>query len=49
VILNNIATIVERGKIFFLASHKEPDGDAIGSLLALGEALILSGKEVVLF
>jgi len=49
VILHNIATIVERGKIFFLASHKEPDGDAIGSLLALGEALILSGKEVVLF
>ncbi|MBW1674270.1 MAG: bifunctional oligoribonuclease/PAP phosphatase NrnA [Deltaproteobacteria bacterium] len=48
-ILNDIATIVERGKRFFLASHKDPDGDAIGSLLALGEALILSGKEVVLF
>jgi bifunctional oligoribonuclease and PAP phosphatase NrnA len=49
VILNDIATIMERGKRFFLASHKDPDGDAIGSLLALGEALILSGKEVVLF
>jgi len=49
VILDDIATIVKRGKRFFLASHKDPDGDAIGSLLALGEALMLSGKEVVLF
>jgi len=49
VILDDIATIVKRGKRFFLASHKDPDGDAIGSLLALGEALILSGKEIVLF
>jgi len=48
-ILNNITDILKKGKRFFLASHKEPDGDAIGSLLALGEALILSGKEVVLF
>jgi len=48
-ILDDIATIVKRGKRFFLASHKDPDGDAIGSLLALGEALMLSGKEVVLF
>ncbi|MBW2333451.1 MAG: DHH family phosphoesterase [Deltaproteobacteria bacterium] len=48
-ILDDIANILKRGKRFFLASHKDPDGDAIGSLLALGEALILSGKEVVLF
>ena len=48
-ILDDIANIVKRGKRFFLASHKDPDGDAIGSLLGLGEALILSGKEVVLF
>jgi len=48
-ILDDIATIVKRGKRFFLASHKDPDGDAIGSLLALGEALMLSGKDVVLF
>ena len=32
-----------------MASHKDPDGDAIGSILALGETLILSGKDVVLF
>jgi len=47
--LNNIADILKEGERFFLASHKDPDGDAIGSLLALGEALMLSGKEVVLF
>jgi phosphoesterase RecJ-like protein len=49
VILDDIANIVKRGKRFLLASHNDPDGDAIGSLLALGEALILSGKQVVLF
>ena len=48
-ILDEIATIVNEGKRFLLASHKDPDGDALGSILALGEALMLSGKEVVLF
>jgi len=47
--LNSIADILKNGKSFFLASHKDPDGDAIGSILALGETLMLSGKEVVLF
>lgn len=31
-----------------IASHLRPDGDAIGSLLALGETLSLCGKEVTL-
>ena len=48
-VLNNIAGILRNGKRFFLASHKYPDGDAIGSILALGETLMLSGKEIVLF
>jgi phosphoesterase RecJ-like protein len=48
-ILDNIADILKNGERFFLASHKDPDGDAIGSILALGEALELSGKKVVLF
>ncbi len=47
--MDNIADILKKSKRFFLASHKDPDGDAIGSILALGEALILSGKDVVLF
>jgi phosphoesterase RecJ-like protein len=48
-VVNDIADILKDGKRFFLASHKDPDGDAIGSILALGETLMLSGKEVVLF
>ncbi|MFW6147781.1 MAG: DHH family phosphoesterase [Thermodesulfobacteriota bacterium] len=47
--LNTVADIVKKGKSFFLGSHKDPDGDAIGSILALGEALNLAGKNVVLF
>jgi len=48
-VLNNIAGILRNGKRFFLASHVYPDGDAIGSILALGETLMLSGKEILLF
>jgi phosphoesterase RecJ-like protein len=47
--LNTVAEIVKTGKSFFLGSHKDPDGDALGSVLALGEALSLSGKQVMLF
>ena len=31
-----------------VVSHKRPDGDAIGSLLAIGHALIQQGKQVQL-
>jgi len=48
-ILNTVVGILKKGERFFLGSHKDPDGDAIGSLLALGEALMLSGKKVVHF
>jgi phosphoesterase RecJ-like protein len=48
-VLNTIADILKNGERFLLASHKDPDGDAIGSILAFGETLELSGKEVVLF
>lgn len=34
---------------FCLVSHMQPDGDSIGSLLALGEVLVKSGKRVRLF
>jgi len=47
--LNTVAEIIKKGESFFLGSHKDPDGDAIGSVLALGEALALAGKNVVLF
>lgn len=48
-ILDIVASVLKEGERFFLGSHKDPDGDALGSLLALGEALRLSGKEAVLF
>jgi phosphoesterase RecJ-like protein len=47
--LNAVASILKKGRSFFLGSHKDPDGDAIGSLLALGEALRGAGKQTVLF
>jgi len=47
--LHGVVDILKKGESFFIGSHKDPDGDAIGSLLALGEALRLSGKRVVLF
>jgi phosphoesterase RecJ-like protein len=47
--LHNVVDILKRGERFFIGSHEDPDGDAIGSLLALGEALRLSRKRVVLF
>lgn len=34
---------------FYLISHMLPDGDSVGSLLAMGEALQKMGKEVRLF
>ncbi len=46
------AKIIERLKdesYFYLISHMLPDGDSIGSLLALGEGLLLMGKKVLLF
>ena len=47
--LNTVADILRKGECFFLGSHMDPDGDAIGSVLALGEALMLTGKQFVLF
>ncbi|MBW1729963.1 MAG: bifunctional oligoribonuclease/PAP phosphatase NrnA [Deltaproteobacteria bacterium] len=43
--------IVERlrqGNAFILTTHKDPDGDGIGSMLALGEALRKAGKRIAL-
>src|SRR5215210_6891592 len=37
---------LEKSKNVLIASHVRPDGDAIGSLLALGLALLDAGKSV---
>ena len=39
---------IKKGKKFLIAGHKEPDGDCVGSQLALGSVLRRMGKEVIL-
>ncbi|RJQ75564.1 MAG: bifunctional oligoribonuclease/PAP phosphatase NrnA [Desulfobacteraceae bacterium] len=47
--MQTIIDQLERNHKFLLASHTYPDGDAIGSLLALGLALKAMGKDVFLY
>lgn len=46
---SKILEILKEEQKFYLISHMQPDGDSIGSLLAMGEALRNFGKEVKLF
>lgn len=46
--LNRIATVLREKASFLLVTHKDPDADGIGSMLALGKALINAKKAVVL-
>lgn len=46
--VNSIANVLSEGRSFLLMTHKDPDTDAIGSLLALGKALLDAKKEIVL-
>lgn len=48
-VLDDIVILLKKGKKFLVASHKDPDGDALGSSLALSETLRLYGKEVITF
>ena len=47
--LDEIVSFVEENKRFLVASHLNPDGDAIGSSLSLALALIKMGKDVVTY
>ncbi len=47
--LEKVIEVVQTGKRFLIASHENPDGDAIGSMLALGLSLEKMGKEVVFY
>ncbi len=47
--MQTIINQLKRHQTFMLASHIHPDGDAIGSVLALGLALKAMGKKVQLF
>ena len=45
-IINAIVRKIKESKTFFIAGHKSPDGDALGSGLALAFALRSLGKKV---
>jgi len=42
-----LVRFIETGSRFIIAGHKEPDGDCVGSQLALRSALIRLGKEAI--
>ena len=45
--LNELVQFIKNSSKFIIAGHKEPDGDCVGSQLALRSALIRLGKEAV--
>lgn len=47
-LLREVGERLDAAETIALASHTRPDGDAIGSLVALGDALMRRGKKVVM-
>lgn len=47
--IDKIVQIIKSSKRILLAAHVNPDADALGSQLALGEILVSMGKEVCLY
>ena len=47
--LERVASELRSGERFLLTTHEGPDGDALGSLLALQEILTQTGKDSVMF
>ena len=45
-VLDAISKIIKQSKTFFIAGHTKPDGDALGSGLALASLLRRMGKKV---
>ncbi len=45
-VVKELVSVIQAESRFFLATHQNPDGDGIGSLLALALALKAIGKEV---
>jgi len=46
---NSLISEIRTARSFLIASHINPDGDALGSTLALGDALKALGKKVTMF
>jgi bifunctional oligoribonuclease and PAP phosphatase NrnA len=47
--MEQVAAILRERNHFLVTGHLQPDGDALGSMLALGEILRAMGKKVVLY
>lgn len=47
--LDKAAAILTQGRRFLILTHREPDGDAVGSMLALGQALRQTGRKAVMW
>ncbi len=47
--IDAILSTIDRGQRFLIAAHGSPDGDALASTLALTNALLEMGKEVVAY
>ena len=48
-LLRQVADALQESETLVLTCHVRPDGDAIGSMLGLGEALEASGKQVICY
>ncbi|MBI4208382.1 MAG: bifunctional oligoribonuclease/PAP phosphatase NrnA [Deltaproteobacteria bacterium] len=47
--IERAARLIEKGKRFLVTTHRNPEGDALGSALALANAFQEAGKEVVVY
>ena len=47
--MNDVISVIKKGKSFLVGSHVGPDGDAMASSLAMGLGLEQLGKKVVYF
>jgi phosphoesterase RecJ-like protein len=47
--LKKITETIKKANSFIIVSHLDPDGDTMGSMIALGEILEIMGKKVTLF
>jgi phosphoesterase RecJ-like protein len=45
--LKEVAAVLKEGRSFILATHKDPDADGVGSMLALSRALKDAGKDTL--
>ncbi len=47
--LKAASELIKNGDLFIVTAHERPDGDALGSMLALGHGLKEAGKEFILY